>query len=109
MVATPPNDADMSAMPMPQRETPAVHGMFMFGSDTVFLSHMPMFAMANHQYQVVLQVTLPPDAMNLYRTRGYQGRSAAVSAPATHQTDATPTGPAVDTRADRKARTMANR
>jgi hypothetical protein len=38
MVVTPPSHADMPAMPMPQRETPAIHGMFMFGSDTVFLS-----------------------------------------------------------------------
>jgi hypothetical protein len=68
IVATPPSHVDMPAMPMPQRETPAIHGMFMFGSDTVFLSHKPMFAMANHQYQVVLRVMLPPDAMNPYRT-----------------------------------------
>ena len=81
MVATPPSDADMPAMPMPQgqRETPAVHGMFMFGSDTVFLSHMPMFAMANHQYQVVLRVTLPPDAMNLYRAQKQQHPQAVLN------------------------------
>jgi hypothetical protein len=30
---------------------------------------MPMFAMASHQYQVVLRVTLPPDAVSLYRAR----------------------------------------
>jgi hypothetical protein len=52
---------DMSA------ETPDRHGMFMFGTDAVFLSHMPMFTMANHMYQVVLRVSLPPDAMQLYR------------------------------------------
>jgi hypothetical protein len=48
-------------------ETPDGHGMFMFGTDAVFLSHMPMFTMANHMYQVVLRVSLPPDAMQLYR------------------------------------------
>jgi hypothetical protein len=79
MGPTPPSDGDMPAMPMPQQETPAVHGMFMFGSDTVFLSHMPMFAMANHQYQVVLQVTLPPDAMNLYRAQKQQHPQAVLN------------------------------
>lgn len=56
----------MSGMNMPTDE-PAMHGMFIFGTDTVFLSHMPMFGMASHMYQVVLRVTLSPDAMALYR------------------------------------------
>jgi hypothetical protein len=55
----------MAGMDMP--ETPDNHGMFMFGTDAVFLSHMPMFTMANHIYQVVLRVSLPPDAMQSYR------------------------------------------
>src|SRR6476620_6632168 len=56
----------MSEMNMPT-DMPAMHGMFMFGTDTVFLSHMPMFTMASHMYQVVLRVTLSPDAMSFYR------------------------------------------
>jgi hypothetical protein len=57
----------MAGMDMPDAETPDRHGMFMFGTDAVFLSHMPMFTMANHMYQVVLRVSLPPDAMQSYR------------------------------------------
>jgi len=41
--------------------------MFMYGNDQVFLSHMPMFTMASHMYQVVLRVTLAPDALQLYQ------------------------------------------
>jgi hypothetical protein len=55
----------MAGMDMPDDK--AAHGMFMFGTDAVFLSHMPMFTMAPHMYQVVLRVSLPPDAMQLYR------------------------------------------
>jgi hypothetical protein len=64
---TPNPMAGMDMPDTPDTETPASHGMFMFGTDTVFLSHMPMFTMANHMYQVVLRVSLPPDAMQLYR------------------------------------------
>lgn len=52
---------------MDMHDTPAVHGMFMFGTDTVFLSHMPMFTMASHMYQVVLRVALAPEATQLYQ------------------------------------------
>ena len=61
MTPNPMAGMDMSA------DMPAVHGMFMFGADAVFLSHMPMFTAAPHMYQVVLRVTLPADAMRLYR------------------------------------------
>jgi hypothetical protein len=61
----------MAGMDMPDTpdspETPTGHGMFMFGTDAVFLSHMPMFGNPNHRYQVVLRVSLPPDAMQSYR------------------------------------------
>jgi hypothetical protein len=56
----------MAGMDM-HTDTPSVHGMFMFGTDAVFLSHMPMFTMASHMYQVVLRVTLTPDALQLYQ------------------------------------------
>jgi hypothetical protein len=56
----------MAGMGMPT-DQPMVHNMFMFGTDAVFLSHMPMFTNASHMYQVVLRVALPPDAMKLYQ------------------------------------------
>lgn len=35
---------------------PAMHGMIIVGEDTVYLSHLPMFA-SPHNYQVILEVT----------------------------------------------------
>jgi hypothetical protein len=57
----------MTPTSMAGMDMPAVHGMFMFGSDAVFLSHMPMFTTASHMYQVVLRVSLAPDATQLYQ------------------------------------------
>jgi hypothetical protein len=48
-------------------DQPGFHGMFMFGTDTLFLSHMPMFTMERHMYQVVLRATLPADIMKEYQ------------------------------------------
>jgi hypothetical protein len=53
--------------PQPIIEEPGYHGMFLLGSDTVFLCHMPMFTMARHMYQVILRVTLDPDIMSRYQ------------------------------------------
>jgi len=50
-------------------DQPGFHGMFMFGTDTLFLSHMPMFTMERHMYQVVLQATLPAAIMKEYQTQ----------------------------------------
>jgi hypothetical protein len=61
MTPNPMPGMDMSA------DMPSMHGMFMFGSDAVFLSHMPMFTSGPHMYQVVLRVSLPADATQLYR------------------------------------------
>ena len=37
----------------------AVHGMLLFGENTVYLSHLPLFGTTTpHRYQVVLEVTL---------------------------------------------------
>lgn len=46
-----------------------VHGMLLFGEDTLYLSHLPMF-MSMHDRQVILEVTLTrgqDDVAELYR------------------------------------------
>lgn len=35
-------------------DAPGNHGMFMVGSQTLFLVHMPMFTTEKHMYQIVL-------------------------------------------------------
>ncbi|MEK6406624.1 MAG: hypothetical protein AABN34_06635 [Acidobacteriota bacterium] len=39
-------------------DPPATHGMLLFGEKSVYLSHLPMFSMPVHRYQVILEVTL---------------------------------------------------
>jgi hypothetical protein len=39
-------------------DPPATHGMLLFGEKSVYLSHLPMFSMTVHRYQVILEVTL---------------------------------------------------
>lgn len=39
-------------------DPPATHGMLLFGEKTAYLSHLPMFSMTVHRYQVILEVTL---------------------------------------------------
>jgi hypothetical protein len=46
-------------------DMPSVHGMFMFGSDKVYLSHLPMFH-SPHDYQVLLEVSLPKEVKSEY-------------------------------------------
>jgi hypothetical protein len=41
-----------------QSDPPAGHGMLLFGDKKVYLSHLPLFSMAVHRYQVLLEVTL---------------------------------------------------
>jgi hypothetical protein len=48
-------------------DAPGVHGFFMFGTEVLFASHMPMFTMARHMYQVELRVSLPDKVMDDYR------------------------------------------
>lgn len=36
----------------------ATHGMLLFGEKSIYLSHLPMFSMTVHRYQVILEVTL---------------------------------------------------
>jgi hypothetical protein len=39
-------------------DSPSVHGMLLFGEKTAYLSHLPLFSMGVHRYQVILEVTL---------------------------------------------------
>jgi hypothetical protein len=39
-------------------DPPATHGMLFFGEKSIYLSHLPMFSMTVHRYQVILEVTL---------------------------------------------------
>src|SRR5215469_6731014 len=48
-------------------DTPGTHNFFMFGSKALYVSHMPMFTVEKHMYQVILRVTLPDSVMRGYR------------------------------------------
>jgi hypothetical protein len=41
-----------------QAEAPAVHGMLLFGDKRLYLSHLPLFSMPAHRYQLLLEATL---------------------------------------------------
>ncbi|WP_127534457.1 hypothetical protein [Paenibacillus kobensis] len=43
--------------------TPDIHGFVMLGRNTLFLEHLPMFNMENHEYQCILEASIPPEAM----------------------------------------------
>lgn len=47
-------------------DTPNTHGMFMLGTKTLFLSHMPMFTKEDHHYQMTLRVRLDAASMAAY-------------------------------------------
>lgn len=47
-------------------DTPNTHGMFMLGTSTLYLCHMPMFIKEDHYYQVTLQARLDPASMEVY-------------------------------------------
>lgn len=49
------NHMDMG-MPGTAENTRGLHGMLLFGTDVLYLSHLPMF-MSPHQFQVILEVT----------------------------------------------------
>jgi hypothetical protein len=53
--------------PQPIIDEPGQHGMFMLGSETLFLCHMPMFTAEKHMYQVILRASLPPAIMQQYQ------------------------------------------
>lgn len=50
------------------------HGMLFFGSDTIYISHLPMFH-EPHDYQAIVEVKLPPaeKAKYLAAAKGYKG------------------------------------
>lgn len=48
-------------------DAPGNHGMFMIGSDTLYLVHMPMLTHEKHMYQLVLEVRLPASVMRDYQ------------------------------------------
>ncbi|TDV39151.1 hypothetical protein C7405_101268 [Paraburkholderia caballeronis] len=54
------------AKPWTIRDTPNTHGMFMLGTTTLYLCHMPMFGVEDHHYQMTLQVRLDPESMATY-------------------------------------------
>jgi hypothetical protein len=43
----------------------SVHGMLVVGHERVYLSHLPMFH-SPHDYQVIAEAVLPPDALSVY-------------------------------------------
>lgn len=44
-------------------DTPNSHGMFMLGTTSLYLCHMPMFTKEDHRYQVTLKAHLDPASM----------------------------------------------
>lgn len=42
----------------PSSDRPMKHRCIVFGHETVFMSHLPMFSMSEHAYQVILEVEL---------------------------------------------------
>jgi len=63
------------ATPAAAEDDPATHNMLVFGDQTVFFSHLPMFDSLNrtrtdfnspHRFQVILQAALTPDQMASY-------------------------------------------
>jgi hypothetical protein len=47
-------------------DTPGTHNFFMFGSKALYVSHMPMFTVEKHMYQMILRVSLPDAVMRGY-------------------------------------------
>jgi hypothetical protein len=47
-------------------DTPNSHGMFMLGTSTLYLCHMPMFPKEDHRYQVTLKAHLDPASQATY-------------------------------------------
>lgn len=45
---------------------PSQHAFIMMGRQTLFICHLTMYGMEEHNYQLVLQAKLPPDAMRRY-------------------------------------------
>jgi hypothetical protein len=56
--------ADMD--PGKVKDDPEQHAFIMLGRQTLFLSHLTMYGMEEHNFQIVLEAKLPPEAMRLY-------------------------------------------
>ena len=78
-----PKMPEMSGMHMPEvshdnpdpNATFGTHGMLLFGEETLYLSHLPMF-MSPHNFQVILAVTLNDQAAGrLHDFRAHFGRN----------------------------------
>jgi len=78
-----PKMPEMSGMHMPEvshdhpdpNATFGTHGMLLFGEETLYLSHLPMF-MSPHNFQVILAVTLNEQAAGrLHDFRAHFGRN----------------------------------
>jgi hypothetical protein len=52
--------------PVQIMDTPNSHGMFMLGTSTLYLCHMPMFGKEDHRYQVTLQAHLDPTSWSTF-------------------------------------------
>jgi hypothetical protein len=63
------------SQPDPIIDMPGIHNFFMFGSKTLYVSHMPMFTVEMHMYQVILRVALPDAVMRGYRAGQGPGRT----------------------------------
>lgn len=48
-------------------DPPSTHGMLIFGTDTIYLSHLPMFHRP-HDYQGIFTAKLPADAREVFLT-----------------------------------------
>src|SRR3954469_8014231 len=48
--------------------TPGQHAFVMLGSETLFLWHLTMLHMEEHEFEVVLRASLTPDAKKAWQT-----------------------------------------
>ena len=48
-------------------DIPSVHGMLLFGSKHIYISHLPMFH-SPHDYQMLAELELPPEALAAYQS-----------------------------------------
>ena len=46
--------------------TPSQHAFIMMGRETLFIAHLTMYGMEEHNFQLVLQARLPSEAMRQY-------------------------------------------
>lgn len=45
------------------KNIPDIHGFVMMGNNNLFIEHVPMFKMENHEYQCIMRASMPSDAM----------------------------------------------